>query len=148
MRIRKLTLALAIMALGFCGCKSSQKAAESKNSPLVGTQWQLESISNQLVADDSFASQPYIIFNDDGTFAGNLGCNSFFGNYYQKKQKMTVDFSGATKKLCTAMDTEKAFLKGLKAGINHFEITDKTLILYAGKEEIFRFKDNGKFLEE
>ena len=143
MRIRKLTLALAIMALGFCGCKSSQKAAESKNSPLVGTQWQLESISNQLVADDSFASQPYIIFNDDGTFAGNLGCNS-----YQKKQKMTVDFSGATRKLCTAMNTEKAFHKGLKAGINHFEISGNTLILYADKEEIFRFKDNGKILEE
>ena len=75
MRIRKLTLALAIMALGFCGCKSSQKAAESKNSPLVGTQWQLESVSNQLVADDSFASQPYIIFNEDGTFGGFLRCH-------------------------------------------------------------------------
>jgi len=146
MRITKLTFALAIMALGLCGCKTSQKAAESKNSPLVGTQWQLEAIANQ--ADLGFATQPYIIFNEDGSLAGNLGCNSFFGTYYQKKQKMTIDFTGATKKLCTEMATETAFLKGLKAGISNYEIKDSTLILYADKEEVFRFKDRGKFLEE
>ena len=147
MRITKLTLVLAIMTLGFCGCKTSQKAAESKNSPLVSTQWQLESIYGQPVGN-TFVTQPYIIFNEDGTFTGNLGCNTFFGTYYQKKQKLTLDFSGATKKLCGEMNTENAFLKGLKAGITNFSITDNTLIIYAGKEEIFRFKDKGKFLEE
>ena len=148
MRTTKLTITLAIIVLGFCGCKTSHKAAESKNSPLTGTQWQLRSISSQPVAEDSFTSLPYIIFNDDGTFVGNLGCNSFFGTYYQKKQKMTVDFTGATKKLCSEMDSERAFLKGLKAGITTFNITDRTLTLYAGKEEVLVFKDEGKFLEE
>jgi len=146
MKITKFTLTLAIMALGLCGCKTSQKAAESNNSPLVGTQWQLESINNQ--SGIPFATQPYIIFNEDGSLSGSLGCNTFFGTYYQKKQKMTIDFSGATKKLCTEMATETAFLKGLKAGISNYDITDSTLILYAGKDEIFRFKDRGKFLEE
>ena len=119
----------AIIVLALAGCKTSKKAAEGKQISLVNTVWYLESIYQKPIDPETYMSQPHLVFNNEGQFSGNLGCNTFFGKYYQKK-----------KKLCPQMDTERLFLKGLKENITSFSIKDSVLIIYADKEEIFRFK--------
>lgn len=130
----------AIIVLALAGCKTSKKAAEGKQISLVNTIWYLESIYQKPIDPETYMSQPHLVFNNEGQFSGNLGCNTFFGKYYQKKKKLQMEFSGATKKLCPQMDTERLFLKGLKENITSFSIKDSVLIIYADKEEIFRFK--------
>lgn len=46
------------------------------------------------------------------------------------------------------MDMERDYLNALKKDISSFSIDGNILILYAGKEEVFRFKDGGKMTEE
>ncbi|MBO4504557.1 MAG: META domain-containing protein [Bacteroidales bacterium] len=130
----------AIIVLALAGCKTSKKATEGKQSPLVQTEWQLEALYQKPIDPATCMSQPYIVFTGEGQYNGSLGCNSFFGKYYQKKKKLQMEFAGATKKLCPQMETERLFLKGLKENITSFSIKDNILIIYADKEEIFRFK--------
>ncbi len=143
----KLSVAIALLAaIGFSGCQSAKKITEDCQH-LRETKWELRALNNQPIDPKSFEEQPYIVFMTDGNFSGNLGCNTFFGTYYNKKKKLELDYTGATRRLCQAMEMEDAFSKALHKEITTFTISDSTLILYAGKEEIFRFVDKGKFTE-
>lgn len=133
-------LVLAVIA---CSCQSGKKVADADNSPFYETKWNLSSIEGEYIDSTSCMTKPYIVFFDDGTFTGNLGCNTFFGSYFQKKQKIELTFEGATKKLCANMGVERAMMKALKKEISQFEISGKTLILYQDKDEIMRFNDGG-----
>ncbi|MBQ4442166.1 MAG: META domain-containing protein [Bacteroidales bacterium] len=147
----KKLLILAIAAslvLVFFGCKTTKKAAQGKTSSLVDTQWQLEALYGKPIDPGTAMAQPYIIFQEDGNTNGYLGCNIFFGTYYQKKQKLQMELTSASKKLCPQMDMERLFIKGMRENITSFSIKDSTLIIYADKAEIFRFKDSGKVLDE
>ncbi len=130
---------MILAAVCFVGCKTTNKATEANNKPLVGTQWNLVAINGEAI-DSNQVIQPFIIFDADGNFNGNLGCNTFFGTYYQKKQKIELTYSGATKRLCHEMETEKSVIQALKAEINNFTISGNTLTLYAGKVEILKFE--------
>lgn len=151
MKKMKLTIAIiavaALSAAGFSSCKMAKKTAEACQH-LRDTKWELESLNSKPIDTNSFITHPYIVFQKDGNFSGNLGCNTYFGTYYNKKDKLQLDYSGATKRLCQVMDMERDFLNALKKDISSFSINNDVLILYAGKEEIFRFKDGGKFNEE
>lgn len=140
MKSKKIIGALALLtALGLNGCNTTQKATENKIT-LCQTKWKLTSISSQPIDSNSYATDPYIIFDENGSYSGNFGCNTFFGTFYTKKQKLQLEYNGSTKRLCEKMDLENNFQKSLKKGISNYEISDSTLILYAGNEEVFRFK--------
>lgn len=128
---------LAVVCLA--GCKTTNKATEANSKPLIGTQWNLVALYGEPI-DSNQVIQPFIIFDADGNFNGNLGCNTFFGSYYQKKQKLELNYSGATKRLCHEMDTERAVLKALKEEISSYTIAGNVLTLYANKVEILRFE--------
>lgn len=148
MKRKKIIGALALLtAMGISGCSTSQKTAEN-NIPLCQSKWSLTSISAQAIDSTSYSTEPYIIFNENGSFNGNFGCNTFFGTFYSKKQKLQLEYSGSTKRLCENMDLENKFQKSLKKGITNYEISDSTLILFAGKEEVFRFKYQGEVPKE
>ena len=59
---------------------------------------------------------------------------------------MTIEFQGATKRLCQQMSVERSFLKALKRDINHYQIQGSELILFEEEFEIMRFSgvDLGK----
>lgn len=136
--MKKIIPLMFVCLMCFTCCKTTKKAA-SNDMPLCGTQWNLVDIE-QTPLPEKLPVQPYIIFDEDGGYHGNLGCNEFMGTYYQNKQKMKMEYSGATKKLCKDMEIEKAFLKALKASINNFYIDGNTLILSEGSKEILRFE--------
>ena len=138
---------MALLALTITGCKSSQKAGKEKQTPLCGVQWNLTGIEGQFIDSTSYMTQPHIVFLKDGSFSGNFGCNTFFGSYYVKKQKIELTYKGANKKLCPNMTMEREMMKALKKQISSYEITGKTLILYEGKDEVMRFEDSGVRIE-
>lgn len=107
--------------------------------PLVGTHWSLVSVERVEISHD-FAMRPYVIFDSTGGIQGNLGCNTFFGTYEtNKRHKIRVHYDGSTKRLCQQMGVEKQFISAWRQDINHYQIKDGELILYANEEEIMRF---------
>lgn len=135
-------MVVMILVIAMTGCKTSKKVTEN-TTPLRNIQWNLLSIGGEILDTTAYSKQPCIVFGDDGKFNGNFGCNSFYGDYYQKKQKLEIDYLGSTKMLCNQMAVERAMLKAIKAEIDRFEIIDDVLILYAGKDEVIRFVSAG-----
>ena len=139
MRHYVITLLAATLILTGCGCKTSKKSVAKEQYPLVGTQWNLTRLDGAEIGAD-FALRPFITFDTAGAVQGNLGCNSFFGTYsINKKHKMTLEFEGATKRLCKQMEVEKQFMQALKRDITRYEIEGEELILFAGDKEVMRF---------
>ena len=138
-------MAIALILICSC-CKTSKKNVKTEKYPLIGTQWMLVALEGEEFAKE-FALHPFIVFDTSGSFQGNLGCNSFFGSYeVSKKQKMRIEFQGATKRLCSKMEVERRFLAILKRDVTRYEKHGDELILFSADEELMRFK--GVNLEE
>ena len=140
-------ITMVVLAIIASGCRSSKKVADSGNSPLCNTQWNLIAIEGEYIDSTSYMSQPCIVFFQDGSFSGNFGCNTFFGSYFLKKQKIELTYKGSTKKLCPEMKMERAMMKAIKRQLSNYDISGKTLILYEGKDEVMRFEDSGERVE-
>jgi heat shock protein HslJ len=124
------------------GCQSQKKAIElALNKPLQSTVWILKSVE-KLNIDSNQLYIPYIVFDTNGRYFGNFGCNKFFGSYFAKKQKISMDYSGATKKLCSEMEMERIFSKNIKQNISQYKISRDTLILFDNKCEKLKFVAN------
>ena len=52
---------------------------------------------------------------------------------------MTLEFQGATKRLCQNMGVERKFMQALKRDITRYEIVGEELILFEGDKEVMRF---------
>ena len=132
-------LVAMMLILSCCGCKTTKKSTGGEQYPLVGTLWNLAAIEGTEVSND-FALRPFITFDTAGAIHGSLGCNSFFGEYsVNKKHKMTIEFQGATKRLCQQMGVERMFMKALKYDITRYEIKGNELLIFAGDNEVMRF---------
>lgn len=132
-------LLATILLVCCCCCNTSKKIAKTEKYPLVGTHWSLVSVEGVEISHD-FAMRPYVVFDSIGHLQGNLGCNTFFGTYeVNKRHKIKVNYEGATKRLCQQMGMEKQFISAWRQDINHYQIKDGELILYANEEEIMRF---------
>lgn len=128
-------------------CQSQKKAIESvSNMPLKSTVWIFTSVENQNI-DSHQLNSPYIVFDTNGRYYGNYGCNKFFGTYYTRKKRITMDFSGATKKLCSDMEIERIISKNIKQNITNYKISQDTLILFSNKTERFKFTSKKNILE-
>lgn len=139
MRNYVITFVAATLILSGCGCKTSKKSVSDEHYPLVGTQWNLVKLEGAEIGVD-FALRPFITFDTADNIQGNLGCNTFFGTYsVNKKHKMTLEFWGATKRLCQNMGVERKFMQALKRDITRYEIVGDELVLFAGDQEVMRF---------
>ena len=136
MRNYVITFVAATLILSGCGCKTSKKSVSDEHYPLVGTQWNLVKLEGAEIGVD-FALRPFITADN---IQGNLGCNTFYGTYsVNKKHKMTLEFRGATKRLCQNMGVERKFMQALKRDITRYEIVGEELVLFAGDQEVMRF---------
>lgn len=107
---------------------------------LTETQWMLESIEGEEIGTD-YALRPFIKFDTNFNITGSLGCNSLFGTYsVNRKHKMTINYTGSTKRLCQQMSVERKFIKALKRDIDTYEIKDGMLYLSSENEEVLCFK--------
>lgn len=123
---------------GITSCVSAKKkAAMAQNKPLTETCWVLTHVKGESIPKSYIT--PYIVFGKDGRYSGNLGCNSFFGNYTCRKDRIKMEYEGATKKLCQNMKIEKLFMQGLHAEFKKYEIRKDTLYLKDADGEVLRF---------
>lgn len=118
-------------------CTSTKKINKIQNKPLVGTYWSLDKIDKNNFLN--YGSKPFIIFAETGNFNGTTGCNRFFGNYILNKNTITLENSGATKKMCANMETERLYLGALKKEIQNYTIVGDTLIFFEQGKEVLRF---------
>ncbi len=133
------SLIFVSLIMAFSCCKSSKSTKSLNKLQLVATQWNLTHIENEDIKNE-FALRPFIIFDSAGTLRGNLGCNSFFGEYQLfRKNKIKIDYKGATKRLCDKMEVEKIFINAMKKDITNYKIEKNELILFSDKTEIMRF---------
>lgn len=122
-------------------CHTEQKTTTDTtpvNFPLQNTYWELTNINCAPIG--GAPDMPFIVFDGDGGFHGNLGCNSFFGNYTADDKKMSLSYKGSTKKLCSDMNLEKEFSKCLKEDLNNYVIVKDILIIRVKEREVLRFK--------
>lgn len=134
------SLTAVVLVLTCSCCKTSKRNISSEKYPLIGTQWNLTALEGEEIGTD-FAMRPFITFDSADNFKGNLGCNTFFGTYsVNKKQKMNIEFQGATKRLCQQMGVERRFIKALKSDIVRYKIQGDELILFIEDDiEMMRF---------
>lgn len=137
--MKKYLFFLSLLPL-FCTCQTAKKAAlEAQNKPLIETHWAVNTILGEPLSEET-PNQAFIVFDTTGNYHGDLGCNKFFGSYYEKrKQKLELTYSGSTKRLCHDMDTEDRLLKTLRLEKLSYHIKKDTLLLYSNNKEIIRF---------
>ena len=127
--------AAAIMLLSCSSSKETMKAT----TPLYNTRWSLKKIYTgqaiQLVETKAF-----IRFDQEKSSAGGNGsCNSFGSNLTIDDNEVSLKNIFSTKMYCEAVQQiENNFLKRLE-NANRFEIKDKVLLLYHGKEKLLEF---------
>lgn len=137
---RRFLFLLTLLPL-FVACQTSKKAAlEAQNKPLIDTRWEVSHI-NGMPLEAKTPVQPFIVFDTLGKYHGNFGCNKFFGSYYvkEKKHKLELNYTGATKRLCQYMETERLFSKTLREEKLTYNIQGDTMRLYSKEVEILRF---------
>lgn len=124
----------------FSTCQTAKKAElAALNKPFRETRWEVKTIFNEPIPAD-LPEKPYIVFDTLNNYQGNLGCNLFFGSYFeQNKQKLKMTYSGSTKKLCSHMDTEKSFLKAIRSEKMSYLIQGDTMRLFSDGSEVAKF---------
>ncbi|MET9506954.1 META domain-containing protein [Streptomyces flavidovirens] len=112
--------------------------SETKPEPdaqLLGTEWRVESLRDGDTATSvsgEAAGKAKLVFGEDGSVGGNLGCNHVSGRAKVSGSTLTFSKIATTRKLCPppVMDTERALLKILD-GKATYEIRERTLSLTA-----------------
>lgn len=137
MKNKLMILLLSLLCLS--SCNPTRKEIRRNIPMLQEREWHLLAIQKDTI-NNPYQQLPFIVFHADGTFSGNSGCNVFFGSYYQHKLKLQLTYDGSTKRLCEDRYLEEWMMQNLKKDISHFAILDSVLYLYAGKEEVLRFK--------
>ena len=138
--IKRILFLLALLPL-LVACQTSKKAAlEAQNKPLLETRWEVSHI-NGTPLDAPTPNQPFIVFDTLGKYHGNFGCNKFFGSFFvkEKKQKLELTYTGATKRLCQHMETERLLSKTLRSEKLSYNIQGDTMRLFSNNIEIIRF---------
>jgi len=131
-------LCIAIFVVFFLFANKRKKALE--NLPLLNTKWILEEIYDVPVIHTSDTA--FIVFKDNYTLSGQLGCNLFFGNFNFGKKRLKLDYLGATKRMCLNMQIEEQFLKALRDDIKRYYIDKNTLTIHNQTQVVFRFQGN------
>jgi heat shock protein HslJ len=125
-----LILVIAALAISACSAESTQESTQEPSASLIGA-WKLTSYgpasSPEPAVEDSEAG---LTFNEDGTVAGNSGCNGFGGNYTVEADQVTFSEIVSTLIACEEplMSQEEAVLK-VMADSATYNIDGNTLTL-------------------
>lgn len=103
----------------FTGCAAQTGSQPTTLTSLAGSEW--SPVNTQ--------TEQFIQFKDDGSVAGNGGCNQFFGKYSYEADRLEIGPLGATKKACFGVTNEQEFFNTLeetrRADATHLVLTLK-----------------------
>lgn len=134
--VLKLALFLSCSCVLIDATPVSTVAAESVPKELVGT-WLAEDIDGGGVID---YLQTTLEINDDGTYSGFAGCNSYTGTFDLKAGEIVFGPAGSTRKMCVpaVMDQEAKFFAALKTGLSWTIEETKLVLTKAGSTTALR----------
>ncbi|MFN2201662.1 MAG: META domain-containing protein [Caldilineaceae bacterium] len=103
----------------------------AQSQTLVGTSWNVTSYNNQKQAVVSLilGSEITVNFMDDGTVAGNAGCNEYFGSFETDGDTIAIGPLATTRKMCPGegiMEQEALFLQALESSAT-YQVQGSTL---------------------
>ncbi|GAB3433002.1 META domain-containing protein [Niabella aquatica] len=116
--------------------QKTEAITPASNSDLTGKEWKLLELNGKpVVLDTTFPKYPHVRFETENKVSGNLGCNTFGGNY-KPSANNTLEISdiNATMIACPNLQVEQAFLEVLKS-TKAFSINNDTLDLNNEKQE-------------
>jgi heat shock protein HslJ len=96
---------------------------------LLKGSWNITSMRRQPKVDAELLTNATLTISGDSTFAGNTGCNSISGKFTLKGTGIRFGTVASTKKACSNMDQETAFLRLLQQTISNYSVTNDTLLL-------------------
>ncbi|MFJ3649489.1 META domain-containing protein [Streptomyces murinus] len=99
-------LALLLPLAVACGAAPAHSGAVTVDEPLTGVEWRVVSVTAQGATHPAPASARLLV-RDDGTAAGNLGCNGFSAPVTLRGDRVTFGPLRTTKMACD--DARMAF---------------------------------------
>lgn len=126
MKLKTLLISTLMLMLVLTACNASPSAPS-----LGGSQWKLVSYGP---ADTPIAAaadvETSLVFGTDGTFSGNMGCNSFGGNFEQSGDELTTNQVISTMMACQEprMSME-SFVLPMLSGTLNVKLVGDTLTL-------------------
>jgi heat shock protein HslJ len=135
MKIISFAVAVFLTA-GFC-----KNPDVGKKLQLFDNKWFLVKIQQPDERTEVMGRKAFILFNKDKNSAGgNGGCNSFGSSVKVSGNDISISGIISTKMYCEGVQqTEDSFFR-LLAEANRFEIRDKNLMLFKGKELLLEFE--------
>ncbi|WP_369688980.1 META domain-containing protein [Streptomyces sp. Wb2n-11] len=111
------------------------ETAPEPGAQLLGTEWRVESLRDGDTATSlpgDAAGKAKLVFAEDGSVGGHLGCNNVSGRARVSGDTITFSKIATTRKLCPppVMDAERALL-GILDGKAAYEIRERALSLTA-----------------
>lgn len=114
---------------------------EKQSTQLSNTSWIVTGYNNgkQAITSPIDGTETTIHFNQDGSFSGDTGCNTFSGTYRVDGDQLTISDTTMTLKACLdpdgIMEQESQFLAALNQA-DHYRLEDKNLEIRTASDEI------------
>jgi heat shock protein HslJ len=136
--MKQLYFICATLVIFTSSCKSP-KAVMQASIPLYNTKWSLIKIHGN-VNEEIVNTKAFIRFDKEkGSAGGNGSCNSFGSNTIVNGNEVGFKNIFSTKMYCEQVQSiENKFLGSLEK-ITHYEIKDKSLLLYNDKNLLLEF---------
>ena len=130
--MKKITM-ISLTLLGVSGLILSACASQVTPASLPGTSWKLVSYGpagNQIPAAPGVDTN--LDFGTDGTVNGNLGCNSFSGNYQVTNGNIVFTMMISTMMACPGPGfTQEGIALKIMNGTVRYTVSGNKLTLYA-----------------
>ncbi|WP_119068807.1 META domain-containing protein [Aggregatilinea lenta] len=129
---------MAVLALGLLIASTLvpvRIAAAQDADELAGTQWQLVSFDEDLVANTTIS----LNFNEDGQAAGSAGCNMYNAAYSADGTALNFEQAISTLMACTdegVMEQEQAYLSALETASSYELAEGQLTITYDEDQEM------------
>lgn len=110
----------------------------SAKTNLGGGKWELVELGGRTVSN----SDAFIEFNGDNRFAGNAGCNPYFGSYSLRGVRFESSAVGSTKRMCVdprLRRIENGLLQAI-GDANRLRINGNNLVLLKGRIRLAKFR--------
>lgn len=106
------------------------------NTSLEGTSWTLVSWDEQTTLIPPLANTKITAEFKSDTVSGSAGCNQYIATYQTDSNKLTINISGTSRKLCseTIMAQERQYLLTLQ-GTQSYKIDDQGQLQISYKTE-------------
>ncbi|MDR0561035.1 MAG: META domain-containing protein [Prevotellaceae bacterium] len=133
-------ISLIFILFSSCGASKNKNSGTKTKLSITSVEWRLISVKDRdtLLATGNAPNPATLKINSYGHVSGSSGCNNFFGQAEIKDKNIKFGKMGLTKKLCTDMSIETAYLNAFNE-IDAFEIKSGKLNLKKGKSVIATF---------